>query len=329
MNASERLSESTIKTLKKAIAEAGGNEVFACGSINAEGIVVSVDIQARGSTDSVYITKNAKTASVLIHNHPSGVLYPSEPDMAIAGQAAENCAGFYIIDNDVKKLNAVVEPVLPCAVKQILPENAAFYLSSEGPFACREEAYEERPTQIELLKKICEVFNQNKIGVFEAGTGVGKSLAYLIPSMIWAESNKERIVISTGTINLQHQLVEKDIPSAESILPFKLKTVLLKGRQNYLCLRRFYSVLEEKDLFTEEAEALDQIKEWSDITSTGSRSDLAIMPPESLWVRINSESDSCMGMKCPYRERCFVMKNRKEASDANILIVNHHLLFRT
>ncbi len=327
MNAIERLSETTIKTLKKAIAEAGGNEIFACGSINAEGIVVSVDIQARGTTDTVYITKNAKTAAVLIHNHPSGVLYPSEPDMVIAGQAAENCAGFYIIDNNVQKLNAVVEPVLPRAVEQINPEDAAFYLSSEGPFASREEEYEERPTQIELLKMICEVFNQNKIGVFEAGTGVGKSLAYLIPSMIWAESNRERIVISTGTINLQHQLVEKDIPSAESILPFKLKTVLLKGRQNYLCLRRFKSVLDEKDLFTEEAEALDTIKEWSDITSTGSRSDLAIMPPESLWVRINSESDSCMGMKCPYRERCFVMKNRKEASDANILIVNHHLLF--
>lgn len=327
MNAYERLSESAIKTIRKAIAEAGGNEVFACGSLNAEGIVVSVDIQARGSTDSVNVTKSAKTAAVLIHNHPSGVLFPSEADMAIAGQAAENCAGFYIVDNNVDFVNAVVEPVLPRAVKQIDSEAAAFYLSAQGPFASREEAYEERPSQIELLKKICEVFNKNKIGVFEAGTGVGKSLAYLIPSMIWAETNKERIVISTGTINLQHQLVEKDIPAAESILPFKLKTVLLKGRQNYLCLRRFHSVMEEKDLFTEEAEALDAIKEWSDVTKTGSRSDLAVMPPESVWIRVNSESDSCMGMKCPYRERCFVMRNRKEATDANILIVNHHLLF--
>ena len=327
MNASERLSDSTIKILRRAIAEAGGNEVFACGSLNAEGIVVSVEIQARGNTDSVYITKNARTASVLIHNHPSGVLFPSEADMAIAGQAAENCAGFYIVDNNVEYVNAVVEPVLPRAIKQIDSDAAAFYLSSEGPFAKREEEYEERPSQIELLKKICEVFNENKIGVFEAGTGVGKSLAYLIPSMLWAESNKERIVISTGTINLQHQLVEKDIPAAESILPFKLKAVLLKGRQNYLCLRRLHSVLEEKDLFTEEADALDEIKEWSDITNSGSRSDLAVMPPESVWIRVNSESDSCMGMKCPYRERCFVMKNRKKATDANILIVNHHLLF--
>ena len=327
MNASERLSETTIKTLRKAIAEAGGNEIFACGSLNAEGIVVSVEVQARGNTDSVSVTKGAKTASVLIHNHPSGVLFPSEPDMVIASQAAENCAGFYIVDNTVEKLNAVVEPVLPRAVKQIDPKSTAFYLSSDGPFARREETYEERPSQIELLKKICEVFNQNKIGVFEAGTGVGKSLAYLIPAMIWADSNKERIVISTGTINLQHQLVEKDIPAAESILPFKLKTVLLKGRQNYVCLRRLHTVLEEKDLFTEEAESLDQIKEWSEITNTGSKSDLAVMPPESVWIRVNSESDSCMGMKCPYRERCFVMRNRKEATDANILIVNHHLLF--
>ena len=327
MNATERLSETTIKTLRRAIAEAGGNEVFACGYINAEGIVVSVDIQARGCEDSVSVTKSAKTASVLIHNHPSRVLYPSEPDMVIASQAAENCAGFYIIDNNVEKLNAVVEPVLPRVIKQIRPDEAAFFLSSVGPFASRVESYEERPSQIELLKNICNVFNDNKIGVFEAGTGVGKSLAYLIPAMIWAETNKERIVISTGTINLQHQLIEKDIPTAESILPFKLKTVLLKGRQNYLCLRRFQSVLEEKDLFTEDAELLDTIKEWSDVTNTGSRSDLAVMPPDALWIRVNSESDSCMGMKCPYRERCFVMRTRKEASDANILIVNHHLLF--
>ena len=327
MNASERLSEPTIKSLRKAIAEAGGNEVFACGYLNEAGIVVSVDIQARGNSDSVSVTRTAKSAAVLIHNHPSGVLYPSEPDMVIAGQAAENCAGFYIIDNEVARLNAVVEPILPRSVNQIDADDAAFYLSSEGPFARREEAYEERPSQIELLKKICAVFNQNKIGVFEAGTGVGKSLAYLVPSMIWAESNKERIVISTGTINLQHQLVEKDIPAAESILPFKLKTVLLKGRQNYVCLRRLHSVLEEKDLFTEDAEVLESIKSWTGVTSTGSRSDLAVMPPDSVWVRVNSESDSCMGMKCPYRERCFVMKTRKEASDADILIVNHHLLF--
>lgn len=327
MNASERLSEPTVKTLRRAIAEAGGNEVFACGFINEAGIVVSVDIQARGNEDSVYITKAASSASVLIHNHPSGVLYPSDADMVIAGRAAENCSGFYIIDNEVTKLNAVVEPLLPRALKMIDPDDAAFYLSSDGPFARNEGSYEERPAQIELLKKICSVFNQNKIGVFEAGTGVGKSLAYLLPAMIWAESNKERVVISTGTINLQHQLVEKDIPSAEAILPFKLKAVLLKGRQNYLCLRRLHAVLEEKDLFTEDAEILETIKSWSDMTSSGSRSDLAVMPPDSVWIRVNSESDSCMGMKCPYRERCFVMKTRKEASDADILIVNHHLLF--
>ncbi|MCR4938496.1 MAG: helicase [Treponemataceae bacterium] len=327
MNAPERLSEQTIKCLRKAIAEAGGNEVFACGTINEAGIVVSVDIKARGNSDSVYITKSAKTAAVLIHNHPSGVLYPSDADMVIAGQASENCAGFYIVDNDVEKLNAVVEPILPKTVNLLEPDQVAFYLSSEGPFSRTEEFYEERPSQIELLKDICKVFNQNKIGVFEAGTGVGKSLSYLIPSMIWSESNKERVVISTGTINLQHQLVEKDIPAAESILPFKLKTVLLKGRQNYLCLRRLHSALDEKDLFTEDAEALEAIKAWSDMTSSGSRSDLVVMPPDSVWIRVNSESDSCMGMKCPYRERCFVMKTRKEASDADILIVNHHLLF--
>jgi ATP-dependent DNA helicase DinG len=206
-------------------------------------------------------------------------------------------------------------------------DEAALYLSAEGPLARNNPAFEERPTQIGLLMHICEAFNNGHIGVFEAGTGVGKSFAYLIPALLWHLKNKERIVISTGTINLQQQLMEKDIPAAKEIIGRDVKTLLIKGRQQYVCLRRLQGAAEEKDLFSEDAEELERIASWAAATRDGSRSDLSFMPTSAVWSRVNSESDACMGMRCPRREQCFVMRLRKDAADAGILVVNHHLLF--
>ncbi len=201
------------------------------------------------------------------------------------------------------------------------------YIGVGGPLEHIFELFEERPTQIELLEHICLAFNEDKVGVFEAGTGVGKSFAYLIPAMLWAFNNRERVVISTGTINLQQQLYEKDIPLAKKILDKDVKAVLVKGRQNYICLRRFNDTKNEKDLFVEESNELKIISKWLATTQTGSNSDLSFLPNMGLWTKINSESDACMGQRCKYFEQCFVMKVRKEAADAHILIVNHHLLF--
>ena len=220
------------------------------------------------------------------------------------------------------------EELFPEKDVTLLNENeSSYYLSKSGPLAKTNPNYEERPEQLQLLKAVCTAFNENKIGVFEAGTGVGKSFAYLIPSIIWAEQNHQRIVISTGTINLQHQLIEKDIPAALKLTGSSIKSLMIKGRQNYLCRRRFADTLDEKDLFTENADFLDKIKEWSDITKTGSRSELDFVPQEALWQKINSESDACMGKRCPFADSCFVMKLKKEASEAHILVVNHHLMF--
>ncbi len=207
------------------------------------------------------------------------------------------------------------------------PTEVSKYISSGGPLEHLFELFEERPTQIKLLEKICTAFNDDKVTAFEAGTGVGKSFAYLIPAMLWSLQNKERVVISTGTINLQQQLFEKDIPLAKKILEKDIKAVLVKGRQNYVCLRRFNDTKNEKDLFTEETDELEIISKWLGTTPNGSNSDLSFLPNMSLWTKINSESDACMGQRCKYFEQCFVMKVRKEAADANILIVNHHLLF--
>lgn len=206
-------------------------------------------------------------------------------------------------------------------------ENTAYYISAGGPLAQASKSFEERKSQIELLKYIAHSFNNEKLGVFEAGTGVGKSYAYLIPSALWALNNNEKVVVSTGTINLQSQLCEKDIPAVEKIIGKKIKYVLMKGRQNYICKRRLQEAALMPDLFEEDNDKIQEIAEWAKTSPSGSKSEFPKMPSESVWSRVNSESDACMGNKCPFFDECFVMKVRKEAASANLIIVNHHLLF--
>ena len=317
-----------IEIIKKKIDDSHGNEIFFAGEINSSGIVVSVFDAAHGNEKSVPVNfSEARKCSVLIHNHPSGNLVPSDADIGVASKASERGQGFYIINNDCSDIYVVVEPVKPKVLKLLDSMELGNYLADGGPLSEISENFEERPVQIELLKAISECLNRNSIGVFEAGTGVGKSFAYLIPSIVWALQNQERIVISTGTINLQQQLCEKDIPSAQKIIGKPVKFILMKGRQNYICRRRFEDVIAQRELFDDDNDVLDKISEWVKSTDSGSRSDLAFMPSEAIWSRINSESDACLGMRCPYHSECFVMKVRKEAAGANILVVNHHLLF--
>lgn len=314
--------------MRRQIENAGGNEVFFAGNINEEGLVISVYAASRGNSVSVPVNLGeSRKASVLIHNHPGGNLHPSDADLLVASDASEKAQGFYIVNNEVTEVYVVMEPIKPLVTKKLDSLQTSLYLSSKGPLAKISSMFEERPSQIELVKEITEAFNNESVGLFEAGTGVGKSFAYLIPSMLWALQNKERVVLSTGTINLQQQLSEKDIPQAEKIIGKKVKSILIKGRQNYVCLRRLSEVGTERDLFNDETEIFDKISSWAKESKSGSKSDLSFMPPENLWQRVNSEADACMGMRCQFRDKCFVMKVRKEASDANILIVNHHMLF--
>lgn len=328
MEINKYLSKEVRDFLKSAIKEANGNEVFFTGEIDENGLVDKVKIGSRGSEHTVPVNfTDKRKASVLIHNHPGGNLTPSPADLGVASEASENAQGFYIINNSVTEIYVVVEPVVLKPIKKINEEDAGFFISDGGPLSKTSETFEERPVQVELLKRIARTFNENKIGVFEAGTGVGKSYAYLIPSVLWAIENTERVVVSTGTINLQQQLCEKDIPAVEKILGKKIKFVLMKGRQNYICRRRLVDASSILDLFEGESDELKKIAEWAENSPTGSKSDLSFMPQENVWTKVNSESDACMGMRCPYHSECFVMKVRKEAAGANLIVVNHHLLF--
>ncbi|MDR0601217.1 MAG: ATP-dependent DNA helicase DinG [Treponema sp.] len=335
MQAKKRFSEDTIKYLRKEIAGAGGNEIFALGWLDEAGLVVRAEVQARGNKGAVLAHREnppdgPDSADVLIHNHPSGFLVPSDNDLAIAGRAAADGTGSFIVDNAVSEVYVVVEPTRRRPVKKLDEASICAALEEGGAIAGRLSSFELRQSQLDLMRLIIRGFNGDALVAAEAGTGVGKSFAYLLPAMRYALDNDERIVISTATITLQQQLYEKDIPLVASALGEKIRVALMKGRGNYLCRRRLDDALEnlEPGLFNDDdVNTMKTIASWAETTTSGSRSDLSFVPPETIWSRICSEADLCMGMRCLRREHCFILSLRKKCADARIIVVNHHLLF--
>ena len=200
-------------------------------------------------------------------------------------------------------------------------------LQDGGAVASKLPSYEPRQSQLDLLEQIIQAFNEDSFLMAEAGTGVGKSFAYLLPAMHFALQKKEKVVISTATITLQGQLYEKDIPLVASTMEKEVKSVLMKGRGNYLCARKLNDVLDESSLFKDDIKELNEIAKWAKDTKTGDKSDLNFVPKDSLWLSICSESDLCLGNHCPFREYCYVLKLRQKANAAHVIVVNHHLLF--
>ena len=213
MKASEKILREAILDLREAIEEAGGNEIYAVGALDEDGKVEAVSVLARGTLDSVLVHwRGTRGADVLIHNHPSGTLAPSKADMKIAEQFALDGYGFYIVNNASDEVYVVVEPLLRQETKPINSDEIAKALVPGGKLAKKLPRYESREDQIELIKAVSDAFNNEAVLIAEAGTGIGKSFAYLLPSVCWALQNKQRVVISTATINLQQQLFEKDMP---------------------------------------------------------------------------------------------------------------------
>ncbi|MFO8065037.1 MAG: helicase C-terminal domain-containing protein, partial [Spirochaetia bacterium] len=265
---------------------------------------------------------------VIVHNHPGGRLSPSRADLDVASNLAAQGIGSFIVDNEVDELYVIVEPFVGEETEPIEEEELAALLDEQGGLSRFHRDFEPRTSQIDMLRSVVGAFNDDRLCVTEAGTGVGKSLAYLIPAFRWAEQNDERVVISTATINLQQQVLEKDIPLVKKLLAGDVHAVLVKGRGNYLCLNRLDEAVEEEStLFSEPSEELSAVREWSRTTATGSKTDLPFYPSEELWSRVNSDPDSCSGLRCRNREGCFIMKARREAAKARVLVVNHHLLF--
>jgi ATP-dependent DNA helicase DinG len=329
MEASERFAPEAMRELKEEIAKADGNEVFVACRLDDEGLVRGLIIVARGSKSAVpALAPYLEKGDVLVHNHPSGSLEPSDADLAVASRVGDMGIGSYIVDNGVENVYVIAEPVARRRMELLDPEALAAMLDSGGVLSKRIKGYECRESQLGMVKLIARAFNEESICAAEAGTGVGKSFAYLLPALTWAQKNKERVVISTATINLQEQLLSKDIPAVNALFKKPVKAVLVKGRANYLCRTRLREALDEDALMAQDEDSeLFKIALWADASKTGTRSDLPFMPEEATWSRVCSEADFCLNMKCAYRDGCFVIAMKREAADAPILVTNHHLLF--
>lgn len=285
---------------------------------------------ARGNRSAVLAAAvDADEGEILLHNHPSGVLDPSPADLALAARVYEAGLGTGIVDNDARTLYVVVEPPTPHPRVELDEAGLEAYLAPGGALERIFGGYEHRPAQIEMLREVTNRYNRTGVAIVEAGTGTGKSLAYLLPAVEWALANGERSVVSTNTINLQEQLVSKDLPLVRELLGRDFRWSLVKGRGNYVSIRRLLlanqtaSTLFENDRTAE----MNGLVEWSRETRDGSLSDLTTSPGEEVWDEVRSDGDICMGARCPHFQECFYQQARRDANSADVLVVNHALLF--
>ncbi|MGH7463638.1 MAG: ATP-dependent DNA helicase, partial [Longimicrobiales bacterium] len=240
-----------------------------------------------------------------------------------------NGLGLAIVDNAAATLYVVVAPPKLTELELLDEEEIAALLAPDGPVARGHQHYEDRPTQRDLARAVARAYNDGGIALAEAGTGTGKSVAYLIPAIEWAARNRERTVVSTNTINLQEQLVNKDLPFLRRVLGRPFRYALVKGRSNYVSIRRALLARDAGDVMFDEGQKrdLEAIVSWLDTTQEGSLQDLAFDPSPEVWDEVASESDVCLRARCPHFEKCFYQQARREAVAAEILVVNHHLLF--
>ncbi len=234
--ASSRLAPQAAAAIRAAIGLAGGREVCFVCTLDEDGVVRTARVAARGDVTSVLALPGfAKRGEMLVHNHPSGLLEPSHADLEVAARIHDDGVGFGIVDNAARELYVVVEVPRERKEQRIDAASIDADLGAGGPVAAAHGAYEDRPSQRALAAAIARLYNLGGVGLLEAGTGVGKSLAYLVPALRWAAANGERTVVSTNTINLQEQLVGKDLPFLKEALDDqRVRFALLKGWRNYL-----------------------------------------------------------------------------------------------
>lgn len=206
----------------------------------------------------------------------------------------------------------------------------AFILGPDGPLARRLGTWEERPQQLEMAGAVAAALDGGGPHLIEAPTGVGKSFAYLLPAIRRVVEHGERVVISTHTINLQEQLVDKDLPLLNAVIPEEFTAVLVKGRGNYVSRRRLELAEQRRDrLLPDDASrrALDELSTWVRETTDGSLATLPQLPRGDVWDHVQSESNNCMGRRCPRYGDCFYQQARRRMENADILVCNHALFF--
>ncbi|HKU60816.1 MAG TPA: helicase C-terminal domain-containing protein [Gemmatimonadales bacterium] len=329
---SERIAPGVRASLAAEIAAASGREVSFVAQVDRDGVITGARVVARGTVGMVLALPGvAARGEMLLHNHPSGNLAPSGADLDVAARLHDGGIGFGIIDNGATDLYVVVEVPHERAVVPIDPFDVIETLGERGAVARHLGQYEDRRSQRDMAAYVADGYNDGGVLLLEAGTGVGKSFAYLVPALAWARANGERTVVSTNTINLQEQLVGKDLPLLRQALggaEYAPTFALLKGWRNYLCLARLNQAVGSQRTLLEQ-DKLDEllgIAEWSGHTADGTLSDLPVTPTPEVWDEVSAEPDLCTRLKCPHFDRCFLFRARRKAAEADVVVVNHHLL---
>ena len=326
-----RLAPDARARLREEIAAAGGREVSFVASVTADGTVASARAVARGTVMAVLALPGvAQRGEMVLHNHPSGVLEPSQADLSVAARLHDAGIGFGIVDNTGTELYVVVEVPRAAQPEQLYAVETARALGPGGDVARVLGQFEDRPSQRDMASYVTDTYNESGVSLLEGGTGVGKSFAYLVPAIAWARANGERTVVSTNTINLQEQLVGKDLPLLARAMadPEPPSYALLKGWRNYICLARLELATagQASLLEPERGGELVALRAWASHTNDGSLADLVDAPSDDVWDEVSAEPDLCTRVECPHFDRCFLFAARRRAADADVVVVNHHLL---
>jgi len=314
-----RFTPNAAQRLRDAIREAGGVEVFAIGDVDLFGRVAHLEVHCRGTEGAVpALLERPRTGQVVIHNHPSGDLRPSDADFHLANRYGDEGIGVIIVDSGVRKDNWVVEP----AKKQrhLIDRRALAQFFEVGLPRAMPDA-EARPAQRLMAEQVADALDGGDPLVVEAGTGTGKSLAYLVPAILWAQANDSKVAVTTYTRTLQGQLWSSDLPLARKG-GLEFEAALLKGRGNYLCRRKLAAAQADGG----DAEAFQRISDWAATAEEGSMQDMSFDVEGEVWERVQSDSDQTLRTRCPHYNQCFYYRARRKAAAAHILVLNHALL---
>ena len=330
MDIKDRFSKESLQTIKKYLEEQNNKSMIFKATFDEDELIQEpffLSLYKKKSFEET-LTKVARNEVVIRTTKPNQ-LYPSDMELELSEElyTRRNIA-YCLLSSDLDDFYFVQD------IDRIFLEDIDIknYFSKDGILAKEIKGFEYRQEQEEMAQYIQEAINEDKKIIVEAGTGTGKTLAYLIPAIKWAVANKKKVIIATNTINLQEQLLLKDIPLAKSIIKDEFSYVLVKGRNNYVCKRLFNELALGKniDIETFSIEAREQIEyilKWGNKTKTGDKAELPFEVYPDVWELVQSTTELCLGKKCPYRKECFYMKTRIEKMEADILISNHHVFF--
>ena len=330
MDIKDRFSEESLQIIKKYLQENNNKSMIFKATFDEDELIQEpffLSLYKKKNFEET-LTKVSKNEVVIRTTKPKQ-LYPSDIELELSEElySRRNIA-YCLLSSDLDDFY-FVQDIDRTFLEDIDIEN---YFAKDGILAKEIKGFEYREEQEEMAQYIQEAINEDRKIIVEAGTGTGKTLAYLIPAIKWAVTNKKKVIIATNTINLQEQLLLKDIPLAKSIIKEEFSYVLVKGRNNYLCKRLFNELALGKsiDIETFSMEAREQIEyilKWGNKTKTGDKAELPFEVFPDVWELVQSTTELCLGKKCPYRKECFYMKTRMEKMEADILISNHHVFF--